>query len=518
MRVTAFWFKCASLTRDSFWARSMSEGASWLREELDEQYAEGQAARICRAVREWWRETTDVVFLNSPWLKRSTGRALRCVWICIHLARWLAYFIIEEEALQAATCCLYRQLELVLMVFCFARVLWVAVMTEKDSIWSGLLMCIGLVVSFDSYSHIAYGGGMSYQDLGFAMLTLFHCNVHPLGMCFILGFHIARYARNMPLSGSTFNVGVGLLFLTSLCFNLCAWTIDFTNRIKAVSSGMLYGSGSDSIASAALQSPVAGRSGRIPCWFAAWSNWIWWFLYMKISNVDNDQLVRASALLCLLVLILGAYAWKRLLGWRADIALGLLNHMPPVLVCIDVNSGAKDWDNAVAGYRFAHAPAMHVTHACETWLVFGTQTLIQAGCHPVVCAAFTTLLGFIVVLECIKFDLGDYYSAHMLTGPAVCLVLLCSHFVDYFARMKAIQEGFLSSEGNARSVVNVTTSLERLGQDHLAGKAVGRPHVHPVHRFRSFPPVVLRALVQESKTRRQHKAEFFNQNPIFSVW
>ena len=456
MRVTAFLFKCASCTRDSFWARSMSEGASWLREELDEQYAEGQAVRICRAVREWWRETTDVVFLNSPWLKRSTGRALRCVWICIHLARWLAYFIIEQEALQEATCCLYRQLELVLMVFCFARVLWVAVMTEKDSIWSGLLMCIGLLVSFKSYSDIAYGSRLSFEDLGFAMLTLFHCNVHPLGMWCIHGFACALYARSLPDADSPFDSGVALLFLTSLCFIVCAWTIDFTNRIKAVSSGMLYGSGSDSIASAALQSPVAGRSGRIPCWFAAWSNWIWWFTYMTISNANDDQLVRASALLCLLVLILGAYAWKKLLGWRADIALGLLCQVPPVLVFIEVNSGGKEWDAALVGYRFAHAPAMYVTHCCETCLVFGTQTLIQAGGHPVVCAAFTPLVYFVAAFKCVEFNMDDYYIAHVLTGPAVCLVLLCSHFVDYFARMKAIQEGFLSSEGNARSVVNVT--------------------------------------------------------------
>ena len=450
-------------------ARSMNEGASWLREELDEQYEE-RAVRICRAVRAWWRETTDVVFLNSPWLKRSTGRALRCVWICIHLARWLVFFLLYEKALEKATRSLYIQLDLMFMVFCFARVLWVAIMTEKDSIWSGLLMCIGVLVSFDSHSSLAYGTGLSHEDLEIAMLMLFHCNVHPLGMWMILSFAVAIYARGLPDARVPFQSGVELHVLVSLCFIVCAWTIDFSNRIKAVSSGMLYGRGSNSIASAALQSPVAGRSGRIPCWLAGGNNWIWWLLYVKTTTEDNEQLVRASVLLFFLVLLLGAYAWNTLLGWRADIALGLLCHMPSELIFFDVNSGSKEWDVDMVGLALVYEPVLNITAICHTASVVATQIMIQAGCHPMVCAAFTLPVFIQTVWLCQSFagDLSLYYlyydQIYLLTGPVVCLILLCSHFVDYFARMKAIQEGFLSTEGNA-TVANVTT-LERLGQDH----------------------------------------------------
>ena len=66
----------------------MSEGESWLGQPV-EPYSESRAARVGHAVADWWRETTDVVILNSPWLKRSTGRALRCIWSCVHLGRWL---------------------------------------------------------------------------------------------------------------------------------------------------------------------------------------------------------------------------------------------------------------------------------------------------------------------------------------------------------------------------------------------------------------------------------------------
>ncbi|CAK9087749.1 unnamed protein product [Durusdinium trenchii] len=36
----------------------------------------------------WFRETTDSVVLNSPWLRRSTGRVVCVGWIGVHFVRW----------------------------------------------------------------------------------------------------------------------------------------------------------------------------------------------------------------------------------------------------------------------------------------------------------------------------------------------------------------------------------------------------------------------------------------------
>lgn len=33
----------------------------------------------------WWGETTDIVFLNSPWVKRPFGRGFRIAWMLITL-------------------------------------------------------------------------------------------------------------------------------------------------------------------------------------------------------------------------------------------------------------------------------------------------------------------------------------------------------------------------------------------------------------------------------------------------
>ena len=40
----------------------------------------------------WWRETTDVVILNSPWLRRETGRSLRIMWVIVHILWWSVHY------------------------------------------------------------------------------------------------------------------------------------------------------------------------------------------------------------------------------------------------------------------------------------------------------------------------------------------------------------------------------------------------------------------------------------------
>lgn len=40
----------------------------------------------------WWRETTDHVILNSPWLKRETGHAFRFLWALMHLLWWYFHY------------------------------------------------------------------------------------------------------------------------------------------------------------------------------------------------------------------------------------------------------------------------------------------------------------------------------------------------------------------------------------------------------------------------------------------
>ena len=145
--------------------------------------------------------------------------------------------------------------------------------------------------------------------------------------------------------------------------------------------------------------------------------------------------------------------------------MGLLCHLPAELIFMDVNSGPpKKWDVDVVGLALVFAPELVLSSICHTASLLATQTMIQAGCHPVVCAAFTLPLFIQTVWLCQSAaDVSLYYlyydGIYLLTAPVVCFVLICSHFVDYFARMKAIRAGFLSTEGNARSVANVNLRL-----------------------------------------------------------
>ena len=431
-----------------------SNGDSWLAEELvHEPYEAHLTRRGCRAALDWWRETTDVVILNSPWLRRSTGRALRCLWICIHLLRWLILLCFKGGACAAVRESSYMQLELATMLFCFARVLWVAIMTKRDGVWSGLLLCIGVLLSFNGVGALVTRVGG--DDIGYAFVTLCHCNVHPMGICWVFLVSAVRFFNTAYKGNPTFTRFMvwqldryERFTCVSQFLLLCAFTMDFSNRIKAVASGMLDGSETgDSTASLALRSPVAGRSGRRPCWLAAFHNCLTFFLHLLFGgNVFTTAFLDgyACALLLCLLLALVACAWLTILdGLRSDIMLALLCHVPPTLFGILHYATRSD----LLPFNYPSAAFAHFMQ------VVSTQVLIQAGCHPMVCALFALPLYIHTLWVCTVFGdhLSPYFTMHLATGAMVCSVLISSHCVDYSKRMKAIQRGLISSEENARS-------------------------------------------------------------------
>ena len=238
------------------------------------------------------------------------------------------------------------------------------------------------------------------------------------------------------------------------CLLLAAFTMDFSNRIQAVATGILHGSESDSTASALLQSPVAGRSGRPPCWLAGLFSWIWWLIDINVysfkeTEAEQLRLALSSFVLFLLVCGLSACSWRNFHALGADVALGILCHTPAALKSVEL---IMDQANPSPSSSFFSYPAVLKYQLMH---VLATQTLIQAGCHPGVCAGFTLPLCVFAVWEqaLSAGDLSTIDTIHvrLLMGPSVCLVLICSHFIDYFARMKAIREGFASSAENART-------------------------------------------------------------------
>ena len=371
-------------------------------------------------------------------------------------------------------------LALTLMLACFACVLWFSLATNRDGFWVSFLLCVGVLLSLLPLESFAAGDDSA--DLGYAFVTLCHCNVHPVSLCLVVVVSTASMlfceSEEQDSYGMHF---VGLCDITSWslirhrfhtcvteCLLLAAFTMDFSNRIQAVATGVLYGSESNSAASALLQSPAAGRSGRPPCWLAGLFSWLWWlidFNTFSLARSDAEQLrlSLSSSLVFLLVCALSAYSWRNFHARGADIVLGMMCHLPAMMTSVEL---VTVQGTPFGPFRYPLVLQILLMH------VLATQTLVQAGCHPGVCAAFTLPLCVFALWEQALFagDLSrmDKIHVRLLMGPVVCLVLICSHFIDYFARMKAIQEGFASSAENARTREHLAApAVEQLGTVHL---------------------------------------------------
>lgn len=436
----------------------MTEGGSWL--ELHEPHAEALSAVCLRHFVSWWRETTDVVVLNSPWLKRSTGIGLRCVFIGLNVVSWFTLLLLDDDAFQKLRQSPAIQLELILTLLCFMHVLWVS-MIGRDIFWTGVLLCIGLLLCI----HADMMTMMIHYHFGdldmwgvYLLVTVCHCNVHPAAIWLVFG---ALMTWSSMLSHVRVHYSWDLFRYIYQFLLLCAFTMDFTNRIKAVVTGALCGSDSTD----ASESPVAGRTARTPCWLAGFSSWIGWIIYMWSPYINNLRIACASTCLCLLMFSMIAYCWRNLDGCRADVALALLCQTPPVLLSIDV----------IYVYAVGRNPFPVIDldgqMLCGIAHILALQALIQAGCQPTVCAIFAIPLWLnvieqIFILSSVTTLIREFSSVrlHILVAPLVGLVLLCSHWRDYDARMRAIEKGLTSSEENARARERIARSvLEPLG-------------------------------------------------------
>ena len=90
----------------------------------------------------------------------------------------------------------------------------------------------------------------------------------------------------------------------------------------------------------------------------------------------------------------------------------------------------------------------------------GVQTLIQAGCHPMICVAAAAsltstsvfVLPFVSVEQTVVAALGRIIVfSPVFIQSALAWFLVVSHFIDFFARMRAIERGMQQSRQNAAS-------------------------------------------------------------------
>ena len=255
---------------------------------------------------------------------------------------------------------------------------------------------------------------------------------------------------------------------------ICAFTQDFSNRVSAVSSGMLYGSGGHD----PLESPLAGRSARVWCFLAAGNNWLAVFSQWANSTENSyfpsvfacriPQGVTLGGVLAAL-LALGCTLLSRCKPWMRDLVLTYLCVAPTLW---QVLNGAPSMHQFMRAYHQGHYyPTWHEeTYRCLRWnwllIVASTQILIQAGCHPCTCivgiGSLICTVSLPILIGFWRFwDLNELMDwPDCLESSFLGLGVLLSHHVDWHARMKAIHLGMQQSRENADAAQGAARSRE----------------------------------------------------------
>ena len=510
----------------------------------------------------WWQKNvgfrlseSSEVILNSPWLRRSTGKALTILWISIHFILWCTVTLglcIYFASFVSAVFGVVSNFFFLTSLFCCAAEGWLRFLSPSAGhrscsghqgplepfgscacakLLSSSYMLRGLSALFNKLflwkkskvcgcvlfevawnlspaicealkkkeslmQHLLTSGGIflssvalfsmnrfnifyvlaTKQECGIVstFVVLCHCNVHPLGLFLgvILSFIIVvpEAFEELTLSRAQLIQWYVLVFL---CLMYVAHSMDFTNRVRAVSSGMLFGSQGDN----PLESPVAGRSGRSFCWLAAWSNWLLLVIMFwpkdpehKAHHEDAEDAfaltmpISSTLALCLALIFSALATWK----WKPfveDMMIAYVCVAPTAVHLANSAHSAKEFFRLWQKEGQFHPSWFgQVVQSRElAWLMSTaeTQVLIQAGCHPWICAC--------AILPAIFNSIPSMSYHRHLTFQKVLTemgsemfmsILLASHCFDYFARMRAIRRGMLQSQENAMSSQNLSSNLD----------------------------------------------------------
>ena len=221
-----------------------------------------------------------------------------------------------------------------------------------------------------------------------------------------------------------------------------------------------------------LESPVAGRSARRVCWVSGVNQWILWAATMIHNSVESTRhwqdavFLRNHIPICSVAvpflavgLVVLALCSKRRISrcrgtsctssaWHEDFAMAFFCCAPAVLLMVN--------------FRLARIEYMHMEIKLPSWYDFqdetarrslllcttGLQTLIQAGCHPMICAAGAASL---TAASFSMLPVGEMDFLPVVIQSALAWLLVVSHLIDFFARMRAIERGMQQSHQNAAS-------------------------------------------------------------------
>ena len=453
--------------------------ASWLG--LDHEVPTESAGRIdqcfvslldaCRNFKSWWRDTTDNVILNSPWLHRETGNAFRCAALFFLCASW---FYVHTRHSYNGYCtrgwtyrCCVNCVVLVLLFFGFLLSLAAALRRQRERFRASLFYCFLISLSQNSLGHWR---AFEETRLLFIGVVLCHSNVHPLPLLLVTVFLQIESSRFVWQDTPFFKPFPQILNVTCGSFQfflVCAFSQDFTNRVRAVSSGEIFRIADEDL----CETPLRGRSARRFCWLMGISSWVAWgaFLIARATReagplynaVLQNRLPICSWLApCVLIAVL-LWARQQCIAWKADLALLFCCLTPPLLVAGDLILQVKSEVCGPPGQLWP--PCLDFLAFFATYMVtlcfMALPVLVQAGCHPLLCTLPCILLSVIFVgTRARPFSYYIMETEVRVSAPLSWMVWL-SHAIDYFKRMRAIRQGLERMRENAASSLSLLNNI-----------------------------------------------------------
>ena len=150
------------------------------------------------------------------------------------------------------------------MIICLIASVYAAVMRQE--LRASLFLAQGLLLSLELHSSVVPAMMMESYDM-YIVVALCHCGVHPLALAIPMVYSAVKAVGQIQQQSwdqVRYALHLGIAETMDLTL-FVAFTWDFTQRVRAVSSGILLGDvRSDD--DPALASPAAGRSARRLCW------------------------------------------------------------------------------------------------------------------------------------------------------------------------------------------------------------------------------------------------------------
>eukprot|EP00438_Fugacium_kawagutii_P009718 Skav211721 [mRNA] locus=scaffold2852:770568:775501:- [translate_table: standard] len=365
---------------------------------------------------------------------------------------------------------------------------------QRESVRASWFFCFVIATSQQLVSKQWYGVTFEEDQFLCILAVLRHCSFHPVPLLLVMGSMLGiLLAHNDVRFFGPFEQIRRVWIICILPLMFCAYTQDFTVRVKAISTGMILppgvGGDPDRETGAPHESPLSGRSARSICWLMMLITWVAWGASMigKANKkaeagshyeylFENRLPICTWLVPCLLSALILLWVSckskaKCKAPWLADVMLLICSCAAPALIFADYVPVFKAFG------IFPDLVQLEYVLQSQRWVrstVFvSEQVLVQAGCHPLFCLCPCALmLLHTAVCEIINYQ--QQLRAQQQRGirtiitleldaiefsVIVSWIIWITSTIDYLNRYRAIRRALQRAQQNAASTQSLLDSI-----------------------------------------------------------